>query len=114
MTQITKATEPLYSTLGGDADLGEIIDVFVEEMPDRVAALLGQFRASDWDGLRRTAHQLKGAAGSYGYLTISHLAGRLEETLCRGEPKSRVRDAVHALIATCKLARGGTPAQGVA
>jgi HPt (histidine-containing phosphotransfer) domain-containing protein len=108
MTQISKATEPLYSSLSRDPALAEIVGMFVEEMRDRVAALLDQLEAGQWEGLARTAHQLKGAAGSYGFAPISRCAAQLEAAIREGEPEARIRDAVDALIAICKRARGGT------
>jgi HPt (histidine-containing phosphotransfer) domain-containing protein len=110
MTQVTSETEPLYSRLSADPDLSEVVEMFVEEMRDRVAAMLDQFRASDWEGLRRAAHQLKGAAGSYGFDPISPCAGRLEKAIREGEPEAQIREAVDALVEMCNRARGGAPA----
>ena len=45
--------EPVYSSLGADPELKEIVEMFVAEMPERVGKLLGQLDASDWEGLRR-------------------------------------------------------------
>ncbi|MBN2477382.1 MAG: Hpt domain-containing protein [Pirellulales bacterium] len=101
-------TQPLYSSLGGDPDLGEIVDLFVEEMPDRIATLLHQAETSDWENLRRTAHQLKGAAGSYGFDPISPHAAKLEDAIRDGEPHQQIRCAVEELVEICKRARGGT------
>jgi HPt (histidine-containing phosphotransfer) domain-containing protein len=109
MAQTAKATELLYSSLGGDPDLADLVELFVEEMPDRAAALSERFDASDWEGLRRTAHQLKGAAGSYGYAPISQYAAVLEEAVKQDEPEAQIRDAVEGLIAICGRACGGTP-----
>lgn len=108
MTRIS-GLEPLYSSLAGQADLDEIIQMFVDEIPDRLAALVDRLDASDWDGLRRRAHQLKGAAGGYGYRPISDCAARLEGAVAQREPEQQIRDALDALIATCGRARGGTP-----
>ncbi len=99
----------MYSTLGGDPDLGEIVEMFVEEMPDRVAALQSQLAAADWEGLRRAAHQLKGAAGSYGFDMITPCAGQLEDALLQNEPEERVLQAVSALVEMCNRAHGGVP-----
>jgi HPt (histidine-containing phosphotransfer) domain-containing protein len=109
MSNTTTETEPLYSSLGSDPDLAEIVDLFVEEMPDRVSALLRLLEASDWEELRRTAHQLKGAAGSYGFDAISPQAMRLEGVLLRGASEEEIRDAVDELVSFCRRARGGTP-----
>ena len=52
--------EPLYSTLGGDPDLGDLVTLFVEEMSDRVANILDLLNRHEWEELRRAAHQIKG------------------------------------------------------
>ena len=109
MTQVPHATGLLYSCLSNDPELMEIVEMFVEEMPDRTATLLDQLEASDWEGLQRTAHQLKGAGGSYGYAPISHYAGVLDQAVGQGEPEERIRDAVDALIGICMRARGEAP-----
>ena len=104
-------TEPryVYSRLAADPDLGEIVAMFVEEMPGRMAALIGQLNAADWDGLQRTAHQLKGAAGSYGFDGISPSAGRVEAAVRNGEPEEHIRAMVDELVDLCNRARGGLP-----
>jgi len=102
--------ELVYSRLADDSDLRDIVELFVEEMPGRVANLLGQLEAADWDGLRRTAHQLKGAAGSYGFDAISPAAGKVESAIRDGEPEIRIREAVDELVDLCNRARVGSPA----
>jgi len=109
MTQNTHETKPIYSSLGGDPDLGEIVDMFVEEMPDRVGAIQTQLEEADWDALRRAAHQLKGAAGSYGFDLISPCAGRLEAAVREQEPEEQIRRAAQELVDMCRRARSGTP-----
>src|SRR5574340_851014 len=99
MTQTLTQIDPLYSRLGGDADLGEIVAMYVDEMPGRVAALLDRLQSGDWEGLRRLAHQIKGAAGSYGFDTITPCAERLENALRQQQPEEQVRAAPHGQIA---------------
>ncbi len=82
--------ECIYSLLGGDPDLGDIVEMFVDEMPGRTATLLDQLNAGDWEGLQRTAHQLKGAAGSYGFGPILRSAAQVENAVRDGEPAERV------------------------
>ena len=84
--------------LASDPDLREIVDLFVEEMPGRVAGMLEQLRAADWEGLRRSAHQLRGAAGSYGFDPISPSAGKVEAAIRDGEPEQRIRETVDELV----------------
>lgn len=108
-TQQPNPVEPLYSSFGVDPDLGEIVELFVEEMPSRIQTLVEQYNSEDWEGLQRTAHQLKGAAGSYGFDGISPVAARLERFLDAAEPEQDIRDAVEQLIDMCSRARAGGP-----
>ncbi|HEY4761100.1 MAG TPA: Hpt domain-containing protein [Thermoguttaceae bacterium] len=101
--------EPLYSTLGGDPDLGDLVSLFVDEMADRVANIVDLLDMRDWEGLRRAAHQIKGAAGSYGFDAISPCAGKLEFAIRDDEPEEYIRLAVEELVAMCNRARAGTP-----
>jgi HPt (histidine-containing phosphotransfer) domain-containing protein len=109
MDHTTVSRASVYSRLASDPDLREIVDLFVDEMPERVAALLEQLQNQDWEGLRRTAHQLKGAAGSYGFDAISPCAGKVEAAIHDGEPEQRIRVTVEELVDVCNRARGGVP-----
>lgn len=59
--------ESIYSSLAADPVLGEIVEIFLEEIPSRIETLVSQAAAGDWEALGRTAHQLKGAFGSHGF-----------------------------------------------
>ena len=109
MKESMVVSEPLYSSLGSDPDLGEIVELFVREMPGRMATVLEQLENSDWEGLRRTAHQLKGAAGSYGFDVISPSAAEVEMAVRDGEPEQRIRETVDELVRLCNRATSGTP-----
>jgi HPt (histidine-containing phosphotransfer) domain-containing protein len=109
MESSTATTSLLYSKLASDPDLAEIVDMFVEEMPGRVAALQEQLNSADWDALSRTAHQLKGAAGSYGFDPLSPCAGKVETAVRNGEPEQAIRETVNELVDMCNRVRGGVP-----
>ena len=47
------SANPVYSYLGDDPLLGELVDVFVQEMPERINALEFQARSRDWSQLRQ-------------------------------------------------------------
>lgn len=55
--------------------------------------------------LRALAHQIKGAAGGYGFPSITDLAAHLE-VACIDDP-SRVDAAFGSLVQTCKRVRRG-------
>lgn len=99
----------IHSSLAGDPLLAELVAEFVAEMPSRVARLKRQLDSQDWDGLRRTAHQLKGAAGSYGFDPITPLAHRLEMLLAHGAEPKKLAEAVHELATHCQRITAEVP-----
>ncbi len=110
MTGLTQARAPLlYSSLGADPDLGELVELFVAEMPERVATFRGLFARQQWEELRRAAHQLKGAAGGYGFSQISPCAARLENAIRQRLSEEQIRQAVEELTDLCHRARSGSP-----
>ena len=67
-------------------------------------ALGGFMRASQFDELCRAAHQLKGAAGGYGFPSISSSAGKVEQLLHRGLDAAKLEDlqrSVEELASLC-------------
>ncbi len=103
-------TVPCYfSSLAADPDLAEIVEMFVEEMPGRIRGLQQQFVSNDWDELARLAHQLKGAAGSYGFDQITPYAARLERSVRNGLPMNEIRSAHEDLCEACARVRVGCP-----
>ena len=109
MKAAAEEKNPLYSSLGGDADFAPLLAWFVEELPSRIATFEEQLAAGDWDGLRQAAHQLKGAGGSYGFAPITPAAGRLEAAVVQREPEEEIRAAVEALVDLCRRACAGQP-----
>ncbi len=86
---------PIYSPLASDPGLRDLLEMFVGTLPQRLAKLYQAAAEQDWEGLRRLAHQLKGAAGSYGYAPLSVTAAQLEALCrCQCDPQE-----VHQLIA---------------
>ena len=74
----------LYSDFADDPDMAELIDLFLDDLPNRVTSLRAALAAGDMAGLRRFAHQLKGAAGGYGYPTLGEAAAALEHAAAGG------------------------------
>jgi histidine phosphotransfer protein HptB len=109
MSHNTIVADPLYSPLANDPDLGEIVDMFVDEMPERVTLIQQLLEASDWEGVRRAAHQLKGSAGSHGFMPISPVAATVEQSVTTGQPEEDIRRAAEALCEMCGRVRAGTP-----
>jgi HPt (histidine-containing phosphotransfer) domain-containing protein len=108
MNHATHQETYIYSRLVDDPDLQEIVGMFVEEMPERISKLLDQLETKDWDALRRTAHQLKGAAGSYGFDIVTTYAGKVEAAVRDKEPEQQIHDTVAELVDLCQRMRSGT------
>lgn len=99
----------LYSTLGDDPDFGELVSMFVDEMPDRIALLEASFQQANRDELRRAAHQMKGAAGSYGFQPLTELAARLENAVQDGKTEQEIVESLTELLSVCRKIRAGSP-----
>jgi len=99
----------VYSTLGGDPDLRELVEMFVAEMPDRVGTLVKHYETANWEELRRIAHQIKGAAGSYGFHELTPAAARLELAIRSRGPEEQITTEVNALLDLCRSIRSGVP-----
>jgi HPt (histidine-containing phosphotransfer) domain-containing protein len=79
-----------------------MVHLFVVDMPQRVARMKRQFELENWAALIRTAHQLKGAAGSYGFDALTEPAWRLEIALRDGAAPAVIEQALTALVADCR------------
>jgi HPt (histidine-containing phosphotransfer) domain-containing protein len=109
MSTPTTDPQPLYSEMGADPDFGEIVEMFVDEMPERIEALLAEMQSGNMDELQRLAHQIKGAAGGYGFDPITAPAARLEASVRDGEPESDIQTALDELVGFCSRVRAGAP-----
>ncbi len=109
MTSATHAGREIYSSFGGDSELAQLVALFVQEMPARTAALQQAFASGDLEAVRRAAHQLKGAAGSHGFDSLTSCAAGLESAILNGEPTECVGRALQELLHLCDHIRPGVP-----
>src|SRR6185503_18682057 len=87
-----------------DAELMELLAAFVAGLPERASALERSLELGDLGGLTRQAHQLKGTAASYGFITIAEVAGHLEAH-CKESALDAVRRQVSEVADLCRRAR---------
>ena len=92
----------LLSELVDDPDMQELIVRFVDGLAAQVERLESALRDDDRETVRRVAHQLKGAAGGYGFPTITTTAAALEKQAREGEP---LAERVADVTSLCKRAR---------
>ena len=109
MDPTTLQPDVIYSELGADPDMGELVEMYVDEIPDRISTLRQAHASGDAALLQRTAHQIKGASGSYGFTQLTPFAAKLEYAVRDGEPEERIVQALDALVAMCGKLRAGTP-----
>jgi len=74
------ADDLLISALADEPATRDLVEMFVHELPERVRALQAALRANDFTTFARLSHQLKGAAGGYGFQPITEAARELEAT----------------------------------
>jgi two-component system, sensor histidine kinase and response regulator len=80
MTAAVFDREELLDRLGGDGEvLAEVVRLFLEDCPARLAALQAAVSARHAEGIRAAAHALKGAAGNLSAGRVSAAAAALEE-----------------------------------
>ncbi|MBI1189701.1 MAG: hypothetical protein GC200_03345 [Tepidisphaera sp.] len=103
---------PLRSTLSGDPEMLELVEMFVADLSRRREAIRAAMEGRRADDLKRLAHQLRGASASYGLKPLGDAAGRVEDAIKRLEGRDaaeleRVRAEVDELIEMCDRAAGG-------
>jgi HPt (histidine-containing phosphotransfer) domain-containing protein len=108
MTLSTSAAAPVYSALGNDPDLADLVDLFVEEIPRRVRSMEDALGDFDWELLRTLTHQMSGAAGSYGFHGLTAHARELENAAGTRDELAAVA-ALEAFAAVCCRLRAGAP-----
>ncbi len=108
MTSNTATVEMLYSSFGDDPDLAELVELYVQELPQRLQSLRDTAAKKSWPELARLAHQMKGAAGSYGFHQITPYAKQLELNARSPDSESRILEALQALDEMCRRCQSGT------
>ncbi len=93
------SSEPIRSAFSDDPEMAEIVVRFVAHLPAQVGAL--EAAAADGAALRTLAHQMSGAAGSFGFPQISAAAARLEAALEERAPAA-AETALGELLALCR------------
>jgi signal transduction histidine kinase/CheY-like chemotaxis protein len=103
----TKAVaSPLRSDFADDPDMAEIIDSFVAGLAGRAEALREAVAEGRREEVQHLAHQLKGAAGGYGFAPITAVAAELELAAARGASVVEMGEVTARLEGLCGRARG--------
>jgi len=98
----------LISELLDDPEMLPLVQSFLVLLGERIALIERMCGFEQRADLTSLAHQLKGAAGGYGYPSITEAARTVERFASAGGTQREVDAAVAALAATCRAAlRGG-------
>jgi len=101
----------VQSELADDPELADILGEFVAGLPERVQAMRNALAHNALEELRRSAHQLKGAAGGYGYPSLTQAARGLEAAAKAGDAET-ARLTLARLADLCGAIVRGAPAGG--
>ena len=85
------------STMQCESSLHELLVKFIARLPQRVANLHDLVRQQNFDELRRAVHQLKGAAGGYGFPQLTDAATRAEQKISPEAGLTEIQAEVEAL-----------------
>lgn len=104
----------IVSDFATDPDMRELVDFFVSALPERIGALRAALAEKRMRDLERLAHQMKGAAGGYGFPALGSAAAALEGTLKEAESPEleRVQRELAVLVNLCDRAIAGGAATG--
>lgn len=83
--------------------------MFVAEMPRRIDDFRQEQSAGNREAIGRLAHQMKGAAGSYGFDQATPYAARLENAARENLPEAELYSALNELLDLCSRMRAGVP-----
>ena len=97
---------PIRSTMGDDPSVQVLLNRFIARLPERIKAMRTFMDEADMEKLRQTVHQLKGAAGGYGYPQLTEQATRAEQKLASGDVIEAVRGEIESLIALVRSVDG--------
>ncbi|MEN1704612.1 MAG: Hpt domain-containing protein [Planctomycetota bacterium] len=103
----------IYSDLAGDPDMEELIELFADSMQEISKTVAEALDRKDWDGVRRSAHQVKGAAAGYGFANLGSVAATLETMVNRDgtpvETPETIAKQAHDFVDMCDRVRPGHP-----
>ncbi len=106
VTETLDVPESICSEYINDADLVELIDEFVAGLEGDIRAMRKALESGDYDGLRRLAHQMKGAGGSYGYPMLTK-AAKIIEAVAKAKDVETGKTALDKLESLCLAAYRG-------
>ena len=98
---------PLISSKADHPVLADLLEDFVDELPQRSEKIQNALHGDDLQCVIDLAHQLKGAAGIYGFDPIAAMARKINKLATRGADRDQIQTAVTELTELCTRATHG-------
>jgi signal transduction histidine kinase/DNA-binding NarL/FixJ family response regulator len=105
-----QAEETLQSVFADKPVIARILPKFLSCLDARLQAMDAALAGGEWEELRRLAHQLKGAGGSYGFPSVSEAAKKLEYA-ARDRLSAAATASLAEVSALCRAAVRGLEAR---
>ena len=96
--------QPLFSDYADDPDMLELVEMFVSELPIRMTSIEQAMQQTDLAALAKVSHQLKGAAGGYGFMPITDAAAQVEKLAKVEKDLEEIEDSIAQLLTLCRRA----------
>ncbi|MAY73605.1 MAG: hypothetical protein CMJ31_02580 [Phycisphaerae bacterium] len=101
---------PIQSEFADDPEMAELLELFVEELPDRARDLAEALTSGDVNRLRVLSHQMKGSAPGYGFSQLGSAAGEIEHLVTFGPEGDmdlgELKRRVDELVGMCERVQG--------
>lgn len=108
---ISESVQVLYSTFKDDPIMSDLIDDYLSALSSQIEEIQRVISDTDYERLKVISHQVKGAAGGYGYPTISTEAAKLESLSKQGATKEELIASAEELsrqaVAAMNVYNGG-------
>lgn len=85
-----------------DPEMAELAELFLAQLVVRLEAMHAAWSQGDLAGVRFISHQLRGAAGGYGFPEVGAAAGAIEDLLRGAADAVLVRDQIEELERTVR------------
>ncbi len=92
---------PIRSEMADDPTFAPLVEMFIEELQERLAAIESAWREREIEQLAALTHQLKGAGGGYGFQEVTNVSRSLESAVTDSEGEEQIERCLSELAAVC-------------
>ena len=97
---------PLVSTYADDPDVADILEGFIEGLDKQLSDMGNALSDDRFDDLKRFAHRLKGAGGSYGYPSLTDVCKILEDAAA-AKDRDAAKNMLEKVADLCRAIKEG-------